>query len=174
MFSKKKNNKGFTLVELLVVIAIIGILAVVALPTLFKNIDKSKVASLESDISAIKSATISYVTDNNVLPEVSENKGAIVENLGGNLEGLSDPYDAVYNLSSDSKEGTVTLKITLPEALSETAINKLNNDLGSLGTEKDALKVTNGNAKVTSVVGSDNKVITVTVVKDAKGLGVKE
>ncbi|HJG95652.1 MAG TPA: prepilin-type N-terminal cleavage/methylation domain-containing protein, partial [Romboutsia timonensis] len=36
MFNKKKNSKGFTLVELLVVIAIIGILAVVAVPALFK------------------------------------------------------------------------------------------------------------------------------------------
>ncbi len=44
---KKKNNKGFTLVELLVVIAIIGILAVVAVPALFKNIEKGKIAELE-------------------------------------------------------------------------------------------------------------------------------
>ena len=42
-FKKKKNNKGFTLVELLVVIAIIGVLAVVAVPSLFKQIDKAKV-----------------------------------------------------------------------------------------------------------------------------------
>ncbi|MFL8466371.1 type IV pilin protein, partial [Clostridioides difficile] len=45
----KKNKKGFTLVELLVVIAIIGILAVVAVPALFSNINKAKVASVESD-----------------------------------------------------------------------------------------------------------------------------
>ena len=50
MLNKKKNNKGFTLVELLVVIAIIGILAVVAVPALFKNIEKGKVAELESVI----------------------------------------------------------------------------------------------------------------------------
>ncbi|WP_342792312.1 type II secretion system protein, partial [Clostridioides difficile] len=55
-----KNKKGFTLVELLVVIAIIGILAIVALPALFKNIEKAKIAKLEADISAIKSASLSY------------------------------------------------------------------------------------------------------------------
>lgn len=58
-----KNKKGFTLVELLVVIAIIGILAIIALPALFKNIEKAKIAKLEADISAIKSASLSYYAD---------------------------------------------------------------------------------------------------------------
>ena len=49
MLNKKKNNKGFTLVELLVVIAIIGILAVVAVPSLFKNVNKAKAAKIEAD-----------------------------------------------------------------------------------------------------------------------------
>ena len=68
MLNKKKNNKGFTLVELLVVIAIIGILAVVAVPALFKNIEKGKVADLESDISAIRSAALSYYAENSKYP----------------------------------------------------------------------------------------------------------
>ena len=68
MLNKKKNNKGFTLVELLVVIAIIGILAVVAVPALFKNIEKGKVADLEADISAIRSAALSVYADTSVRP----------------------------------------------------------------------------------------------------------
>ena len=63
MLNKNKNNKGFTLVELLVVIAIIGILAVVAVPALFKNIEKAKIADLEADISALRSAALSYYAD---------------------------------------------------------------------------------------------------------------
>lgn len=65
----RKNKKGFTLVELLVVIAIIGILAVVAVPALFSNINKAKVASVESDYSSVKSAALSYYSDKNKLPE---------------------------------------------------------------------------------------------------------
>ncbi|UUV15289.1 type II secretion system protein [Clostridioides difficile] len=68
----KKNKKGFTLVELLVVIAIIGILAVVAVPALFSNINKAKVASVESDYSSIKSSALSYYSDTNKMP-VKEN-----------------------------------------------------------------------------------------------------
>ncbi|MGL5714480.1 MAG: type II secretion system protein, partial [Paraclostridium sp.] len=65
MLNKKKNNKGFTLVELLVVIAIIGILAVVAVPALFSNIKKAKIADMEADYSAYKSAALSYYADEN-------------------------------------------------------------------------------------------------------------
>ena len=99
MLNKKKNNKGFTLVELLVVIAIIGILAVVAVPALFKNIEKGKVADLESDISAIRSAVLSYYTNNSEYP--------IDDSTATNspAEGYT-PKDEVVLLQKDMKELT--------------------------------------------------------------------
>src|SRR3712207_4932154 len=60
-----KGDSGFTLIELLVVIAIIGILAVVALPALFKNINKAKIAKVESNYNAIKTAELNYYAENN-------------------------------------------------------------------------------------------------------------
>ena len=140
MLNKKKNNKGFTLVELLVVIAIIGILAVVAVPALFKNIEKAKVADLEADISAIKSATISYVTDNNLLPidiattgAADGNAAAIKVALGENLDSISNPYKANYTIdSTPGEDGKVVLTITTPSAMSSDSITKLNADLASM------------------------------------------
>lgn len=61
----KKGDSGFTLIELLVVIAIIGILAVVALPALFKNINKAKIAKVESNYNAVKTAELNYYAENN-------------------------------------------------------------------------------------------------------------
>lgn len=61
----KKGDSGFTLIELLVVIAIIGILAVVALPALFKNINKAKIAKVESNYNTIKTAELNYYAENN-------------------------------------------------------------------------------------------------------------
>lgn len=46
--------------ELLVVIAIIGILAVVAVPSLIKNIDKAKIAEVKSDVNAIELSVKSF------------------------------------------------------------------------------------------------------------------
>lgn len=131
----KKNNKGFTLVELLVVIAVIGILAVVAVPALFKNIEKGKVADLESDISAIRSAVLSYYADNSEYPidpgtdededddtppiftsdkkvsldadadDLDDNKNKASLAIFSELEGLSFPYGGSYELTNAS--GTV-------------------------------------------------------------------
>ena len=66
---RRKGSKGFTLIELLVVIAIIGILAAIIAPNAFKAIEKSKVAAVESDYKAVKSATLMYYSDVGAWPK---------------------------------------------------------------------------------------------------------
>ena len=73
MFNKKKkNNKGFTLVELLVVIAIIGILAVVAVPSLMKNIDKAKSVQVVTNVNALKTEIMSKYADGKTYAEIAD------------------------------------------------------------------------------------------------------
>ena len=64
----KKGDRGFTLIELLVVMAIIGILAVAAVPALFRNINKAKIADVESDYNAIKSSVLEYYYEHGEIP----------------------------------------------------------------------------------------------------------
>ena len=135
MLNKKKNNKGFTLVELLVVIAIIGILAVVAVPALFSNIEKSKVAKLEGNISALRSAALSFYTDNNEYAKTEF--PATVDDLklyplGKYTEGLRTAFgDETYHITGEVG-GESILTITLTKAkLSDRAIEKLENDIGA-------------------------------------------
>ena len=144
MLNKEKNNKGFTLVELLVVIAIIGILAVVAVPALFKNIEKGKVAELESDISAIRSAALSYYADNGTYPTGALTGQSVTNELLKEIEGLSNPFAATYTLGNQVPPNTLKLTIVTSK-LSDDGFKKLKNDLGEdvipQNTKGDSIEV---------------------------------
>ena len=162
MFNKNKNNKGFTLVELLVVIAIIGILAVVAVPALFKNIEKAKIAELEADISAIKSAALSYYSDTSGnLPDIggiklikedgkikldtkSISNGNIeaVESFMKEVEGVSMPFGDLYwiEITGGTTGETSCYGIDLRVGnhnISDSGLEKLKNDIGEKRVETD-------------------------------------
>ena len=155
MLKKKKNNKGFTLVELLVVIAIIGILAVVAVPALFKNIEKGKVADLESDISAIRSAALSVYADTSTY-SIGEVTGTGNTAIDKELEGLSKPFGGTYT-TEYAKQSTGTanntdillLKIAPVNGISQDGVQKLKDDLGDKyvndkGTVTNAAAISSG------------------------------
>lgn len=99
---KKLNQKGFTLVELLVVIAIIGILALVAVPALFKNINKSKIAKVESDYNAVKSSIVAYYAENNVL---ANNINSL--NVDGLSDGKETPIGGVYGIIAKDEDNKI-------------------------------------------------------------------
>ena len=158
MFNKKKNKKGFTLVELLVVIAIIGILAVVAVPALFKSIEKAKVAELEADISAIRSAVLSNYSDvsksvlNNGMYWFKQEDGSILfwQGLGSdgydssndNIEGLSMPFGGIYWVNEHvNKPGKIMLDIS--SSISNAGLEKLKLDLGSMVDEDSSTEQIN-------------------------------
>ncbi|MCC0671754.1 MULTISPECIES: type II secretion system protein [unclassified Clostridioides] len=123
----RKNKKGFTLVELLVVIAIIGILAVVAVPALFSNINKAKVASVESDYSSVKSAALSYYADKNEFPE------DITDDLKTYMESniTNSDVGGTYTLVK-AKDDTKKLALLITGAtLTKEQASKLVSDIGA-------------------------------------------
>lgn len=57
------TRSGFTLIELLIVVVIIGILATIAIPKFAATKDKSKLASIRSDIRNVMTAQEAYWAD---------------------------------------------------------------------------------------------------------------
>lgn len=57
------GRKGFTLIELLIVVVIIGILAAIAIPKFAATKDKSKLASVRSDLRNVMTAQEAYYID---------------------------------------------------------------------------------------------------------------
>ena len=150
MFNKKKNNKGFTLVELLVVIAIIGILAVVAVPSLMKNIEKGKVAKLESDYNVIATGMVTYYADKNEYPggagiqlSTAKNSVSASEEIKQYISDLANPFNATYTLKPLASDATVSgdLGVELEISnidISNTGVERLKTDLGATKVKSQA------------------------------------
>jgi len=69
MMTKLINKKGFTLIEILIVIIVLGILAMIIVPQITVSTDDAKVSTIQSDLSAIRSAIeIYYAQHGNKYP----------------------------------------------------------------------------------------------------------
>ncbi len=76
MMTKLGDKKGFTLIEILIVIIVLGILAMIIVPQITVSTDDAKVSTVQSDLSAIRSAIeIYYAQHGNKYPGETESTG---------------------------------------------------------------------------------------------------
>lgn len=78
--TKKKNNKGFSLVELIVVIAIMAVLMAVLAPAMLRYVEKSRVQKDESAVSEVINAVNNALADETVNNACSESDTIVVAN----------------------------------------------------------------------------------------------
>lgn len=132
--------------ELLVVIAIIGILAVVAVPSLIKNIDKTKISEVKSDISAIKTSIKMFYLDNGRWP-CTRHEQSDYEEVFKNIDNGSrkSPFNgdyAVYCIHK-SKDGSQTEDETQPIVRMDIGGFTVNNTVKEMMENDDSFKSLN-------------------------------
>ncbi len=64
----KRMKRAFTLIELIIVVVIIGILALVAIPRYFANIEKARKAEAYSTMRTIREGILGYYAANALYP----------------------------------------------------------------------------------------------------------
>lgn len=85
------RQEGFTLIELLVVLTILGLLAALVVPRVFHNLDKAKVNTAKTQISAFESALGAYRLDVGSFPTTDQGLQALRVQPPG-VENWDGPY----------------------------------------------------------------------------------
>ena len=164
LFQKKKDNKGFSLVELIVVVAIMAVLMGVLVPTLVRNVEKSK---HQKDLNAISEvanaiqqvmADAKFSTATGTVPITGDTisfSGSSNYGLTGFPSGTTEAdfwNEVVKNLDGEQASSFST---TYTSKLADTNTSTV----FVLGNEKVNAAVTGGGSKYTS---QENVVGTVT------------
>ena len=66
--SGKRANAGFTLLEMVIVMAIIGILAMIAMPSVITALSRAREAALQQDLKIMRKLIDDYYGDKGVYP----------------------------------------------------------------------------------------------------------
>jgi len=85
MFTRIKDQKGFTLIELMIVVAIIGILAAIAIPNFLKYQMKSKTSEAKVNMGAIRVSQESYKAEYSNFRDAGPSSGAGVAGNGAKV-----------------------------------------------------------------------------------------
>jgi len=117
--SKRRLQRGFTLIEVMVVIAIIGILAALIVPKIMSRPDQARRVAAVQDIGTMMQALNLYKLDNGRYPNSDQGLHALIEKPtadpipdnwkdGGYLERLpNDPWGNPYQYLNPGVHGAI-------------------------------------------------------------------
>ena len=106
--TKKKNNKGFSLVELIVVIAIMAVLMAVLAPAMLRYVEKSRIQKDASAVSEAANAAELALADEDIYKKAADAGNA---DITVNVEDDKTITSTIDDVATDVKK-TVGDKIT--------------------------------------------------------------
>ena len=121
--SRKKNNKGFSLIGLVIVITIMAILTALLAPQLLRYVEQSRVAKDETTIDEVYRAIQISLTDETVFHATSD--GDTVKLSGSTITAsnanLADDLHKTLGGTHTTGATTITLKTALVSNLYKSA-----------------------------------------------------
>ncbi len=102
-----KKKQGFTLLELLIVVVILGVLALIAAPTLLNAADQAKNATVKANVSAAASSVTSQFALNSS-DSATDIADTVTAALSANNTNPIDDANAVF-ATSGTAAGSVVL-----------------------------------------------------------------
>ena len=104
-----RKNRGFTLLELLIVVVILGVLALIAAPTLLNAADKAKDGAVKANVSAASSTVTTRLAVNEE-DGATAASNAVTDLNGTGTSAAHSPYDTAadaFATSGTAKGSTV-------------------------------------------------------------------
>ena len=109
-FRERSNGEGgFTLVELLVVMLILGLLAAIAIPSIFNQRDKAKDADAKAAVRTAQTAMETIATDNPDGEYVNADGSAV---LAADLQAIEETLDVDALTTVTGGADSYTLEVT--------------------------------------------------------------
>lgn len=152
--TQKKDNKGFSLVELIVVVAIMAVLMGILVPTLVRNVEKSKKQKDLSGIEEVRSTMEKCLADENfsAIDGTVVCSGGSINVSGMNATGSNVTDFAKYkaevaaqikDYTCKSKEfGNATVTFTITD---ESVYYKITGTKSNTDYESENYRTTSGN-----------------------------
>lgn len=136
-------KSAFTLIELMVVIVIMGVLAAVAVPKLFGNIEKAKLSGVGETLYSFEEAVTRYYVTENTLPKARSEIDFLIEdseNLKYKVEEADEGIALTISVEGGECDGT-TIASTVKEYTDESTL-KANRVITSDNKDKCQAKFT--------------------------------